>query len=187
MKDKLAIFDLDGTLVDTCMANYEAYKLAVEEVYGEWPVSFEKFRDEYYGRNYKDFLWETGITDPNILSEIHGRKSDVYEQILKRHGRANTFLLDVIRGIQDSYNIAIVTTAARKNSQKVIDLFLKDIEIDYVVTAEDVERLKPDTEGIVRAIEHFGIEFGSVVYFDDGDECIEAAKRLGITAYQVCL
>ncbi len=187
MKDKLAIFDLDGTLVDTCMANFEAYKQAVEEVHGEWPVSFETFRDEYYGRNYKDFLREVGITDSEKLSTIHRKKSEAYGQALKKYGKANVFLLDVIRGIQDSYRIAIVTTAARKNSQKVIDLFLKDIEIDYVVAAEDVEKLKPDTEGIVKAIEHYKTDLKNVVYFDDGDEYLEAAKKLGIGTYKVTL
>ena len=96
MKDKLAIFDLDGTLVDTCMANYVAYKQAIKEVHGEWLVSYETFRDKYFGRNYKDFLREDGITNLVELAEIHSKKSEIYEKSLKKYGNVNYFLIDVI-------------------------------------------------------------------------------------------
>lgn len=187
MKDKLAIFDLDGTLVDTCRANYEAYKYAVDKVIGEWEISLGEFQTKCYGKNYKLFLKETGITDSNAMIDIHKIKSYVYEKMLLEYGKENEFLIDLIQGVQDKYNIAVVTTASRENAMKAISIFLQDINIDFIVSAEDVKKLKPYTEGIELVIRHFKCDTNNVVYFDDSAESIELANRLGITTYCVCL
>ena len=51
MKNRLAIFDLDGTLFDTRKVNYQAYKYALDK-YGV-ELDYELFASQFNGRLYK--------------------------------------------------------------------------------------------------------------------------------------
>ncbi len=183
MKTKLAIFDIDGTLIDTCRANYEAYTKAIIKATGRSDTDYETFCRESFGKNYKEFLPDIMKVPLDKLESVHNYKAEYYEECLKSYSRVNTGLLDIINGIKDSYYLAVVSTSSKNNAKRALDMFLKDISFDLIVCCEDVKNLKPDTEGLELAISFFGVKKENVIYFDDNIPAVKSAKAFGISTY----
>ena len=54
-KNKLAIFDLDGTLFDTKNVNYNAYQDAIKMAKIEINIDYNDFCTLYNGKNYSQY------------------------------------------------------------------------------------------------------------------------------------
>lgn len=198
MKNKLAIFDLDGTLFDTNLVNYYSYKQALEENGAEMTVSYENFCKDWNGRSYKEFLpkilfdgmtYETIILQKlfnhiELIEKVHEDKIKLYETNLNK-ARQNDKLFDLIEHIKSSYNIALVTTANKKNTNQIIKTFNKEEIFDLIITREDVKNSKPNPEGFNKAIQYFGLKPEDTIIFEDSEVGITAARQSGATVFVV--
>ena len=181
-KNKLALFDLDGTLFNTNDVNYFAYKEALEN------FGF-KFEREYWyknciGRHYKDFLADINITDEKILKEIHRLKKQCYKNYLK-YAKENQHLFEIIELIRPVYYVALVTTASKKNVEDILNTFGKIQTFDRIFTQEDVTKMKPAPEGYLKAMTYFNIAPKDTIIFEDSETGLEAAKLSGAFYYKV--
>ena len=75
MKNKLAIFDLDGTLFDTCDVNFMAYKHSMKK--NGFELDYEYFCSACSGRHYKYFLPLLNVCDDLIMEAIHKQKKSI--------------------------------------------------------------------------------------------------------------
>lgn len=180
-KERLALFDMDGTLFDTNEVNFFAYKEALKK----FGVDFK--RDYWYknciGVNYKNFLAPLGITDEKILSEIHEVKKTLYEKNLFR-AKENTRLFEIIEQIRPVYNIALVTTASKKNVGEILKTFGRFEVFDKIFTQEDFKNLKPDPECYFKAMEYFGTKPEHTIIFEDSESGLKAAETSGAFYYK---
>ena len=181
-KDKLAIFDLDGTLFNTDEVNYHAYA----DAFGKYGVTLDHdyYVNECNGRHYKTFA--PAILDGNLehIEEIHEFKKTKYKEYLK-YAKINTHLFDVIRSIRDTYKIAIVTTASEKNVEDILSFFgVRDL-FDLLITQEDISISKPDPEGFLIAMEYYDVAPDKCVIYEDSDVGIEAARTTGASVIVV--
>lgn len=173
-KDKLAIFDLDGTLFDTTNVNYLAYRQALEEV----GFSLER---EYYvkkcnGNHYKKYLPDIlGEKTQSLIEAVHERKKVLYNACLTE-AKLNYHLFEMIKCMKKEYYIAIVTTASRKNTIDILDFFSKKEAFDYIITHEDVENVKPNPEGFCKCMEYFNMKPEATIIFEDSETGVKAAK-----------
>ena len=103
LKNKLAIFDLDGTLFDTKDVNYNAYKNAVKIAGIDVNIDYYNFCNLYNGKNYKDFLPKI---IPNISEEqmkiIHNLKKSIYIKYLDK-AKKNNLLFLMIQEIKKTF------------------------------------------------------------------------------------
>jgi len=95
----------------------------------------------------------------------------------------NTHLVNMLRAMKESYYIAIVTTASRKNTEDILNHFDLMYLFDFLVTQEDITKVKPDPQGFEIAMEHFGISPEHTIIFEDSEVGIEAAERSGATVF----
>lgn len=181
MRNKLAIFDLDGTLFDTRQVNYHAYKEALGRQSIE--LSKEYFFSRCFGKHYKEFLTEI-VGESLLVEKIHSDKKDIYPQMLDK-ARKNIQLFDLIERIKGNYYIAIVTTASRKNTTDILKCFGYEDYFDLVVTADDITNVKPDPEGFWYVMNRLKITAENTSIFEDSDVGIEAAKATGATVFAV--
>ena len=181
-RQKLALFDLDGTLFDTNEVNYRAYRDALAH-YG---FAFE--REYWYrnciGRHYRDFLADLGITDEATLHGIHKLKKQFYPTHLEC-AKENRHLFSMIELMRSEYYIALVTTASRKNVEDILNAFDKTNVFDKIFTQEDVTKKKPDPEGYLKAMEHFKMTPEETIIFEDSEAGLQAAKAGGAYYFQV--
>lgn len=171
----LALFDLDGTLFDTSEVNFYAYKDALKP----FGVSLEKeyFVTECNGKHYKEFLPIIMGSDEHI-EEIHKLKKDAYVKNLSK-ARVNKQLFEVAKSMRSTYHLAIVTTASRKNTMDILRNFGYESLFEYMVTQENITRVKPDPEGFEIAMRYFNALPEDTIIFEDSDVGIRAAQATG--------
>ena len=180
-KNYLAIFDLDGTLFDTREVNYYAYRDALSEFGIE--LDRDYFVTECNGRHYTEFLpFIMGGT--KYIEEVHQAKKNAYKVNLDK-ARINRHLFEMIKIMQPVYHIAIVTTASMKNVLDILAYFGSEKWFEYMITQEDIERVKPDPQGFDMAMKHFGAVPERTVIFEDSEVGIQAAEATGATVMVV--
>ena len=172
-KERLAIFDLDGTLFDTVPANYAAYASVLKD-YGV-ELSREHFAAHCNGRYYKDFLPELLGDDWERIEAVHRSKIAAYPQFFGEI-RENNALFSLLEALAPTYHIALVTTAAKKSVYEILDRFHRTAQFELILTQAEVPHKKPAPDGFVLAMEHFGIAPEHTVIFEDSPEGIAAAQ-----------
>ncbi len=173
MKNKLAIFDLDGTLFNTDDVNFASYQSALLE-YG-YNVDYKYFCKECNGLSYKKFLPKI-IDDNNLLEPIHKLKKELYSKNIEK-AKINNHLFNIIELIKNEYYLAIVTTASKKNCLEILEYFNKRDIFDLIISYEDVINVKPDPEGFKKAMKYFDISPKETIIFEDSEVGLEAAKN----------
>ncbi len=177
---KLALFDMDGTLFYTTKANYEAYRQAIEEQ--GYKLTYEVYSKDCMGRQFYDFISNIIPNREDLYPIIHKRKKELYPNFLNQV-RVNQHLLDIAKAIKKDYNLAIITTASKKNVSDILSEFKLNNFFDLIITGEDVNKNKPDPECYFKAIEHFKADIKDVVIFEDSLPGIEAAKKTNATIF----
>lgn len=185
IKNKLAIFDMDGTLFDTKNVNYTAYSKALETCGFTVSIDYKYYCEFCNGNNYKIFLPQIvkGITEEE-LQIVHEKKKHLYVEYLKL-ARMNEHLFAMIELIRTEYLIALVTTASRKNVNDILNEFRVSGVFDFLIAQEDVEKTKPDPECFLKAIEMARVNISNTIIFEDSETGIQAAKLSGANYVKV--
>ncbi len=184
-KQKLAIFDLDGTLFDTKDVNYSAYQEAIKCCGFSAEIDYGFYCSYCNGNHYKDFLPVIipGIT-VNEMMKIHECKKKAYAKYLK-HAKKNESLFELISCIKSEYRTALVTSASRTNADDLISEFKIRGVFDSIITQDDVERCKPDPQGFLKAMKESGISAEKTIIFEDSENGIKAAQKAGANYVRV--
>ena len=177
LKNKLAIFDLDGTLFDTKDVNYNAYQNAIRMAEIDVKIDYDDFCKLYNGKNYREFLPKI---IPNIseeqLKKIHNLKKNIYQEYLDK-AKKNDLLFLMIEEIKEKFYISIVTNASKKNVKDILEKFSVKNLFDLLITQEDVKNPKPSAEGFLKAMNSFNISKENTIIFEDSEIGIQAANK----------
>lgn len=181
-KKKLAMFDLDGTLFNTCDVNFYAYREALKAFNIE--LDYEYFQRECNGKKYTQFLPEIcGFADERLM-EIHRLKKENYARFLSK-AVINAELFDILEGIRNQYHIALVTTASKKNTMELLRAFHKEDTFDFILTQDDIEKPKPDPEGFLKVQAYFNVSAEDTIIFEDSEAGLAAALQCTKKVYMV--
>ena len=181
----LICVDLDGTLLDTVPANAASYRAALEEL--GFTVSDEYYADHCNGGYYKEFLRPLMGGDPDAadVERVHDRKKELYGDFLDTV-RPNRALFELLQNLRAAgHRLACVTTGSRRNATEVLNHFGCVCWFDLILTSEDVEKSKPDPEGYLKAMEHFGVTPAETMIFEDSGPGLAAAKASGAAVFKV--
>lgn len=175
-KHKLAMVDLDGTLVFTQRANHLAYQAALREQ--GFTLSYEQYVNRCDGRAYRDFLPEIMGEGNPAMESVHDRKIALYADCLKS-AEVNERLVDILRAIREEYILALVTTASRKNVDAILHHFALAELFDLIFTQEDVMAAKPDPACYNEVIRRCGVRREDCLIFEDSASGIAAGLASG--------
>lgn len=173
-KNKLAIFDLDGTLFDTKDVNYYSYNEALKK-YGIY-LDYQYFCNYCNGKKYTQFLPDICNLSENDFEIVHNNKKKLYIKYINK-AIPNYHLFNIISTIKPYYNIALVTTASRKNTMELLNYFEKTELFDLILTQDEIQHPKPNPEGFLKAISYFKVPKDRVVIFEDSSVGLEAALQ----------
>ena len=179
---KLALFDLDGTLYNTNDINYYAYKEALDK-YGI-KIDYNYYCNYCNGRHYKIFISPLVDNDDEKIEDIHKVKKNVYSKYLDKV-IINEHLFNIIKMIKSEYKICLVTTASKKNTMEILEYTNKKELFDLIITADDINKPKPDPEGFNKAINYYKADAKDVIIFEDSNVGVEAATKTGASVFVV--
>ena len=149
MQDKLVIFDLDGTLIDSRELHFDALNDALEQVGSQYVISKEEHLSTFDGLNTTKKL-KMLSERKNLPMEMHDfvwREKQVSTFKMIKRIPEDPIFINMFKEIKDrGYKIAIASNSIRET----IKLSLLSIGVmeyvDYVVSNEDVKRTKPFPE-----------------------------------------
>jgi HAD superfamily hydrolase (TIGR01509 family) len=180
------LFDLDGTLVDTSVANHGAYALALREAGVD--VEPQGVAEAAAGRHWSEFLPEllqrAGATVD--AAAVAHRKGELYRRMLGET-RLNAPLVALAASSRPHMRTAVVTTASAASvhallqSHEIGDLF------DVVVTGDDVTHPKPHPEAYLLAVDKLGLTPSECLAFEDSEIGVRSAHAAGIAVIRVLL
>lgn len=184
---KCVLFDLDGVLVDACEWHYEALNLALQEVAG-----IEIGRDEHEStfnglptRAKLNMLTEQGRLSSSDHDAVWNKKQDVTEDVIKgksleRGGpdESKVKLISMLKA--ENIKMGCVTNSIKRSAILMLDSTGQlGTGLEIIVTNEDVENPKPDPEGYLKAMNHFGFEDEEFLIVEDSDKGYQAASASG--------
>lgn len=172
------LFDLDGTLVDTHIANYEAYRDALSDI--GLDITYEDFKKSI-GHQARTFLpWFAPGQTENVYAKISARKAVYYQRKMHRT-RLNVKLKQFLEAMKPNHVIVLVTTAKRENAFAVLRHHNLEKMFDIIICAEDVKMSKPNPECYVKALNKAKLLPTEVIAFEDSEPGIVAAQAAGIS------
>lgn len=174
------IFDMDGVMVQTAPQHFAAWRQVFAEMGREF--SKEEFRATFGRRNQEILRHILGDGISEVQVEVLGRKKEEhYRALVRGEVEAAPGFIPLLEALRDNeFKIAVGTSAPRQNVELILDVLSVRERLDVVVTAEDVDRGKPDPETFLLAAQRCNIEPKGCVVFEDSVAGIEAARAAGM-------
>lgn len=185
--DWSAIFDMDGVLVDSSEAHFQAWhRLGLQE--GK-PFTRELFQLTFGMHNQQIVpMWMEQEVDQVELDRLADWKESTYRELVPALMRPIPGVIDLIEALhQEGVTMAVGSSGPLPN----IQLVLKQLNIAHyfsaLSTGEDVRHGKPDPEVFLVAARRLGRPPARCVVLEDAPQGVEAARRggmavLGITS-----
>jgi len=175
-----ALFDLDGTLVDSERVHRAAWRSFFDS--RGWEVSEQTYAEHFLGRRGADTFrsldgpWQ-GHDPDALLAEVLTHLADVELRPEPVRGAA-----ELIRSVHaNGMPVAVVTSAVGTwVDSSLAVLGVADL-VTTVVGAEDVEAGKPEPEGYLLACRRLDVHPDRVVAFEDSTSGVTAAVAAGIS------
>ena len=192
MKHKLAIFDLDGVIVDTAKFHFLA-----------WSELAQELGFEFSEKNNERLKGVSRMRSLEILLEIGGlsgkfTNAELESMAAKKNARYVEYISkltpdDILSGAKEliqrlrKANIKTAIGSASKNAFVILEgLDIKGL-FDCVIDGNATTKAKPDPEVFLLAARALGVAPEECVVFEDAQAGIEAANAAKMTAIAVGL
>jgi beta-phosphoglucomutase len=182
---KAAIWDVDGTLVDTAELHFQAWQEVCRE----------------HGRDFTraDFAATFGQRNPEIIRKLFGERfndteiaalGDRKEVVYREAAKAGVALLPGAGSLVEElhaagFTQAIGSSAPHANLEMILRLTGIARFFDAVVGSEDTQRGKPDPQVFLVAAERLGVPPARCVVFEDAVAGVQAARAGGMKCVAV--
>ncbi len=180
------LWDMDGTLLDSAEYHWLAWQ---DSLHAEgYNVTREQFEASFGQRNDTILRGYFGpeLTDDEI-ARIGGDKEARYRNQLRERG------IDLLPGVRrwlarlsaKGWRQAIASAAPLANVEAIVAALEIGPFFDAFVSAEDVQRGKPDPQVFLIAAERLAVAPARCVVVEDAPAGLEAARRAGMRAIGV--
>ncbi len=180
-----AIWDMDGTLVDTGELHFEAWKEVCRELGRDF--TREDFAATFGRRNPEIIAWLFGEKlDPRQMEELGSHKEEIYRAAARGGISLLPGVADLLHGLRDAgFRQAIGSSAPRANLELILELTGIAPLFHAVVGMEQTQRGKPDPQVFLVAADLLGVPPERCVVFEDAVAGVEAARAGGMKCVAV--
>jgi beta-phosphoglucomutase len=191
---RAVIFDFNGIIVDDEPIHFALF----QKVFAEEGMALTK--DAYYGR-YLGFddrgAFGFGYREHNRplsqkkLAQLIERKAVYYQEAIRNHVAIFPGVKKLVADLAQSLPLAVASGALRDEIETILTTANLMHHFKAVVSAEDVERGKPEPDIFLRALAALNagnsnaIQAGECVVIEDSKEGIKGARRAGMKCLAV--
>jgi pyrophosphatase PpaX len=179
-----ALFDFDGTLVDTTEMIFQSMRHATSSVLGRDDLSRE------------ELLANVGQPLPRQMEILDAEKAELLlEAYRAHHEEHHDALIGEFPGVDEALyrlrtagvRIVVVTSKRRRSVEMALEKFPGlDLVVDLFVTMEDTTEHKPHPEPLLKGLELAGdVPKDKAVYVGDSPFDVKAAKAAGLRSVAV--
>ena len=181
-----AIWDLDGTLVDTELNHYAAWRALMQE-HGR-DLTHDEFRPTF-GRRNDDILMNDFAFggDATHIAALSGRKETLFRASLECDGlRTLPGARELVEHLHAlGARQAIASSAPPANIALMVRLLGLGDRFDAVVSGEEVALGKPAPDIVLRAAERLGLPPARTVVLEDAPAGVAAGKAAGASVIAI--
>lgn len=185
-RNRAVLWDMDGTLVDSADCHWRAWHetMAKQGV----SISHEQFLATFGQRNDSILRqWLGARATPDLVQRVGDAKETRYRHYVHQHGIA--WLPGASEWVQrlhgQGWRQAVASAAPRANIETILDVSHRGEYFEEIVSAEDVQRGKPDPEVFLVGAKKLGVAPGRCIVVEDAAHGIEAARAAGMKSIGV--
>ena len=177
----VAVFDLDGTLVDTIGLIVASYQHAFQTVLGrqEDEVLIRSWIGQPLARTFRSVSPEHA--DQLGATYLEWNQANT-GRLLRRYAGVETMMAALAEA---GVGVAVATSKLKGPAQTAVRLAGLAGVVDILVTLEDTDRHKPDPQPLLHALERLGAQPDQAVYVGDAVVDVQAARNAGMAAIGV--
>lgn len=182
---KLAVFDMDGTILDTLEDLKDSTNFALEKC--GYPVrTYDEVR-RFVGNGIRKLI-ERAVPEGLTVEQID-RVHEVFTEHYKVHCADKTKAYDGIKPLLEKLRTSGVKTAVVSNKadygvQELCKEYFDGL-FDYAVGEREGIRRKPAPDAVNEALRVLGIDKSEAVYIGDSDVDFETAKNAELPCISV--
>lgn len=185
----LAMFDLDGTLLDTAVEIAEATNRTLKD-FGEPGVSDEDVRSWIgYGTGWlMRQAWSkvAGAPREEIWPKVMSRFVEHYYDTSGTSSKPYPYVLEMLGKLVDvGVKRAIVTNKETRFTARILHKHGLEKTFDMVVCGDTLPVKKPDPAMIQVVIDSLGQSVGQCLFVGDSEIDVRTAKAAGVTCWAV--
>jgi len=169
---KAVIFDFEGTLVNVAWD--------VDRALAEVREFLREMNNELEFAHYAEIYNLISKSREELIKEID-EIYDRYDEMALNSWRLKEDVLYLLERLEKlGIKRALVTSIGKRSLEKALTKFKIYDKFSVVVTRDDVRFLKPEPEGILKAIEKLGVGRNSILYIGDSVSDVRAALKAGV-------
>jgi HAD superfamily hydrolase (TIGR01509 family) len=176
---KAIFWDNDGVLVDTEHLYFQATQHVLASV--GIPLTQDDYIELFLvkGKGAWHLAEERGMS-PGDVDALRSSRNALYSQRLAEAPRLTPGITRVLDALHGRYVMGVVTSSL-KDHFDVIHRHTGLLQyFDFVLTASDYSRSKPDPEPYLRAVDKSGVDREACVAIEDSARGLESARAAGI-------
>jgi HAD superfamily hydrolase (TIGR01509 family) len=177
---RLLIFDFDGTIADSSPLHEQAFREVLEPLGLSVDYSLLAGRSTLDAVRHCFQLNQRDASDETQLAELARRKQERGRELIATRLSAFPAAAALLGWVRPRHRLALVTSGSRAT----IDLALARLNLhgwfDPLLTADDLDRAKPDPQGFLEALRLAGVASDQALVFEDSDAGFQAARNAGI-------
>ncbi|WP_419211321.1 HAD family hydrolase [Maribacter sp. X9] len=175
------IFDMNGVITD----DEHLHELATQKVFETIGLTItpEIYRQYCLGRTdasaFCDMIKDFQLKNIEVASII-SEKSIVYQQLVADNLKVYPGVIMLIERLYQKYPLAITTSSTFEEVKTVLNELYLENRFKTVVSANDVQRGKPDPEPYVLTAEKLGVLPENCLVIEDSENGIRSAIAAGM-------
>jgi len=179
-----AIFDFDGTLVDTLQMHFEGYRRAFSR-YG-LELTAEVFFSNI-GGNARETIPKllAGQTCPVDHDELHRAKKQLVNELFRTEPIRVLETAKLLPVFAERMPVALVSSGSRAGIEILLGRLNWTPYFKTVIAGEDSQRGKPAPDLFLLAAQQLEIDPHHCIVFEDTDAGIDGAVAAGMQAFDV--
>lgn len=184
--EKVIIFDLDGTLLDTIKDIADNVNLTLER-FG-YPTLTEKEIMTYIGNGARNLMRRSVKVElsDNAFEEVFRYYDALYSSSKSEKTCIFDGLDEVLIAFKNKgYKLAILSNKQQAATDNVYEKYLKDYQFDMVVGQRDGVPIKPDPTEVKRILKTFNVLPENAYFVGDGDADVKVSLNAGINGISV--